>query len=195
MDGKKGPNLVLMLAALCVLVVLAAGYRTLHGYRQQLAANAGMMETQQKTIEELTAERDALKNRPPEVITQTYAPPPETEPQSEVQQVFEPLGEADDYQSKIDALKKRYEEVLVSYFVLRHCELAPATDYHIITSAMSQEMASLNAPGRLQFDILTSAQGSYKELYSGNKCLPETTDALRSSYRVFVDTVSEQFTP
>lgn len=196
MDKKKWVNgVVLVLAAGCVLAVLASGFYHISNYKKQLLLVKTVVEAQKQTIDELTAERDTLKAKPPVVITQTYAPPPPATPQTDVQAVFDPQGKPDDYQAKIDDLKKRYEDVLVSYFVLRQCDQVPPTDYHIVTSALSQEMASLDAPGRLQYDILTSAEGSYKELYSGTKCEAETIDPLKAKYKLFVDTVAAQFTP
>ncbi len=119
-----------------------------------------------------------------------------TAAQTDVQAVLDPAPEiSSDMQTKIDVLKKRYEDILVTYFVLRQCEKIAPTDYHIIISALSQEMASVSAPGRLQYDILTSAQGSYKELYSGNQCDPATTDPLQTQYQAFVDGISAEFLP
>ena len=62
----------------------------------------------------------------------------------------------------MDAIKKRYEGLLVNYLFLKKCGLINAQDYHTIISALAQEMASVNAPGRLEHDIQTAANGSYE---------------------------------
>lgn len=182
-------RLLILVAVACVAVILASGYLTIDSYKQRLASNAEIITGQKKTIATLAAERDALKNASLPAI---LPPPP---PQNELEQVLEPLDSTSDYQARIDDLKKRYEEILVSYFVLKQCDKTTQTDFHIITSALSQEMASLDAPGRLQYDILTSARGSYTELYSGNQCEAELIDPLYAKYRIFVDSVGAQFQP
>ena len=174
--------------ACCLSVLVAAlamEIMQLRAHNSTLAANVS---AQAETITELTAKRDALQARADTACPVTLIPQ-----QSDVEAVLEPLDE--DAKSRTDALKKRYEDMLVTYFVLRQCGKNDVLDYHIIVSALSQEMASLQAPGRLQYDVLTSAQGSYKELYSGNACASETIDPLREKYQTFVDSVAAQFLP
>lgn len=95
--------------------------------------------------------------------------------------------------SAIDSVKKRYEEILVTYFFLIKCGAANPLDYHIITSALSQEMASINAPGRLQNDIVTAAKGSYKEMYSQTRCEGAGMEALQKQYSDYIDNLSKNF--
>lgn len=93
----------------------------------------------------------------------------------------------------LDKMKRRYEDILVIYFFLKRCGKADSTDYHIITSALSQEIASLNAPGRMQNDILTAAQGSYKEVYSNTRCDTEEMQKLYEQYITYIDVLSKNF--
>ncbi len=122
------------------------------------------------------------------------APPPtsskENEPQ-DVHDVYNPESSLSGIQPKIDALKKRYEEILVTHFFLKKCELAMPTDYHIIISSLSQEMASMNAPGRLQYDIVTAAQGSYQEMYSMISCDDGNMETLQSQYADYISSLSK----
>lgn len=114
-------------------------------------------------------------------------------PQSELEKIYEPETNSPDYQAKSDVLKKRYEELLVSYFVLKKCGLTGAADYHIILSALSHEMASINAPGRLQYDIITAAKGAYNELYANNECDERIRGTLHEEFRGYITALSDQF--
>jgi len=104
--------------------------------------------------------------------------------------VYNPEQESSDNQSVMDDIKKRYEDILVTYLFLKRCGKANAGDYPIITSALAQEMASVNAPGRLQYDIVASAQGSYKEMYAGSKCDGKGIDSLYLQYSDYIKTAS-----
>jgi uncharacterized coiled-coil protein SlyX len=203
---------------LCIAAILGMGYRSLSAYK---GSNAGLIQTieeqkknieqqnkvidqqnkvivqQNKNIEQLNKNVAQLVTERNNAITSCVPAAPEmTDEQKEVKDILEPdVAPTDDDSTQIDALKKRYEEMLVTYFVLKKCEKVKVTDYHVIISALSQEMASLEAPGRLQADILTSAQGSYQELYSNSPCDEETVEPLQAQYKIFIDAVAEQFTP
>ncbi len=90
---------------------------------------------------------------------------------------------------KSEEIKRRYEELLVSYMYLKKCAMSKPEDFHIIRSALAREMASINAPGRLQHDILTAAQGSYKEIYVRTPCSQEGVSALRDNFRKYIDSI------
>lgn len=172
----------------CLSVLVAALALALWQSRANYTALAQNAAVQSASIRKLTAEKAELQVRVDKTCPVVLSPP-----QNEIGEIFEPQnGEA---KTKTDALKKRYEDMLVSYFLLRKCNANDVLDYHIIVSALSQEMASLQAPGRLQYDVLTSAQGSYKELYSGNQCDTETIEPLRDNYQKFIDNVAAQFLP
>jgi len=187
---KINRTLPVAVAVICAAALLGTLYFKLTESKKQVSALRGTIEAQQQNITTLTAERDALKKAaaPTPALP---APPPE----NSVESLFDPASKTTDFQAKIDALKKRYEEVLVSYFVLRKCEAVEASDYHVLVSALSQEMASMDAPGRLQYDILTSAQGSYKELYSGNECDASVIEPLHVQFKAFIDGIANEFLP
>jgi len=175
-------------------VVVAGGWRITTAQKATVAELNALIDSQKATIGQLAAERDNLKSQP---VKTNICPPviPSYTATNPVEDVLAPEPEAGDYQTRIDALKKNYEETLVTYFVLKKCGGASDVQYHIITSALSQEMASLNAPGRLQYDILTSALGSYNELYSGNACDEKILVPLREQFKTFIDSVSQNFVP
>jgi hypothetical protein len=58
-------------------------------------------------------------------------------------------------------------------------------------SALAVEMASVNAPGRLQYDILTAARGSYREMYAKTSCEPANLSSLRESYALYISSISK----
>ncbi|MDE3017263.1 MAG: hypothetical protein KGI29_10175 [Pseudomonadota bacterium] len=101
-----------------------------------------------------------------------------------IDELYNPEAGDKNHQAILDNLKERYENILVTYFFLRRCKQADFGDYHIIISALAQDMASVNAPGRLQYDILTAAQGSYKEVYARSSC--KDAGPLSGQYAEFI---------
>jgi len=131
-------------------------------------------------------------------------PPPAAQPAKQVanataaqtvDDVYNPEKKASDAQSSMDDIKKRYEDILVIYMFLKKCNKAKDGDYNIILSSLGQEMASVNAPGRLQYDILTSAQGSYKELYSKSACNGSGITPLVGQYNEYIKVLSKNVAP
>ena len=193
--NKKLLSIIAPLLALLMVVALAAllwKQRQIHTHTQQ------NLEMLQPELASVSAARDVCESRAQAMIAMRCDDPvtmaPTHESPSTLAQIYEPETLSSDRQAKIDELKKRYEEVLVSYFVLRNCGLTSPTDYHVINSALSQEMASVNAPGRLQFDILTAAKGSYNELYAGNTCDAHIADTLLTQYKSYIDAMITRFT-
>lgn len=190
MDKKKWLIFIaFLLAILAVSAVVAKAQKAAAHARRELEDMSVLVEAQKARIANLTAERDACKA----IAPACSATIPPAQPQIPVEEAFEP--QEPEAMSRMDAMKKRYEEILVTYFVLQKCGRVKPTDYHVIISALAQEMASLNAPGRLQYDILTSAQGSYRELYAGNPCKDNVIVPLEQQYKVFIDAITTQFTP
>jgi hypothetical protein len=56
-------------------------------------------------------------------------------------------------------------------------------------------MASINAPGRMQYDILSAAKGSYTEIYSGSPCDGKEVDALLIQYNNYIKLLTTNFPP
>ena len=108
--------------------------------------------------------------------------------------IYDPAGNTPDRQAQLDKLKRQYEEILVTYYFMEKCKKTNPNDFHIIISALSQEMASINAPGRLQYDIVNAAKGSYKEMYSESKCEDADVTALHSQYSNYLETIARTFT-
>jgi hypothetical protein len=111
-------------------------------------------------------------------------------PPVSLQDIYNPENDASDIPSEIDAIKKRYEGLLVNYLFLNKCELIDTRDYHTIISALAREMASVNAPGRLEHDITTAAEGSYREMYAQSSCDGPEIKQLHDQYSSYIQTIS-----
>lgn len=181
-------NKMVWMAVACAAVIAAAALYLLASAKLEIGKLHAQVSEQQATLDATMDTLDACSRR-----TQNCAAPAQDAPKSEIEKVLEPENIAPERGAKIDQLKKRYEDLLVSYFVLRKCEKINAVDYHIINSSLVQEMASINAPGRLQYDILVAAKGSYEALYAKNSCDEATIKPLSTDYKHFIDTVAEEF--
>lgn len=95
-----------------------------------------------------------------------------------------------DSNSAIDRLKNRYENTLVTYLFLTKCEKTTMEDYNLIMAELQKEMLGLNAPQRLQNDILTAAKGSYDEMYSKNSCEKEAVETTVKQYSKYISNLS-----
>jgi hypothetical protein len=150
-----------------------------------IKTNAGQEQKITALIEKSKTMTPAM---PLSVPSSTTPPAPNS-----VEALYNPEETATGKQSSMDSLKKRYEDILVTYFFLKKCGRINPGDYHVIISALSQEMASINAPGRLQHDIVTAAQGSYKEMYERSSCTSSDINTTYSNYATYIDSVSKSF--
>jgi hypothetical protein len=87
----------------------------------------------------------------------------------------------------LDTLKERYEALYVNYLLLRRCQLTDTSAYHLLNSGLMQELASVNAPSRLQYDIITAARGTYNEIYSRLPC--DQLGDLRTRFQQYVQSI------
>ena len=111
-------------------------------------------------------------------------------PSSALDDLYNPEDQDKDKQAELDRLKKRYEEIFINNMFMKKCGKAKPADIHIIISALSQDMASINAPGRLQYDILNSARGSYREMYADSPCESDAAKALEAHYSQYIDSLT-----
>jgi len=134
---------------------------------------------------------DSLTSDIPTEATQENTP-------STLEQVYNPEREQSaqgNDQASMDDMKKRYEDILVIYMFLKQCGRIQSADYNVITSALSQEMASVNAPGRLQADIVSAAKGSYQEIYSQSPCEGAGINKLLRQYNQYIEVLKTNFPP
>lgn len=185
----------LLLALACCTLIIIMYDMQLGETRKSLSASMESEQKDQQIIRTLanqlqTAQWPAPQPQPTAVATIPAPQPAANNPKATVDDVYNPEKKGTDNQSSMDDIKKRYEDILVLYMFLKKCNKATAEDYHIITSALGQEMASVNAPGRLQYDILTSAQGSYKEIYSKSSCSGNDVNAIYAQYTDYINVLS-----
>ena len=109
---------------------------------------------------------------------------------SAMEDIYNPERASNDPTSNMDNIKKRYEDILVIYMFLNKCGKVNAADYNIITSSLQQELVSAQAPPRLQNDIFTAANGSYKEIYSQSSCTGPEVPGLYNQYTDFIKVLS-----
>lgn len=132
------------------------------------------------------------------VVTPAPAATPTTQApasivQTPVEEVYNPERDAKDNDSRLDDIKKRYENILVTYMFLSKCQKAGPDDYGIIMNALTQEMAGKNPPPQFQENILSAAQGSYKEMYTQTSCTGESIETLRAQYNDYLKSLIAQF--
>lgn len=111
-------------------------------------------------------------------------PPPPT-----VADIFSPSQSDIDQATKTDALKQRYEDILILYFIMDRCGHTQASDYGWIMNELSKEMRPLGTFPDFPKQILSSAEGSYLELYTKNPC-EQKDSPLVTQYRAYIDGIS-----
>ncbi len=179
-----------------IVLILGSAIILINTYEQ----NARQTDTSIIDLQHQLAETTALlKDAQSELIARNATPvapeePPATHADAPIAQGIEavfgvPSGE-NVQQKAFDSLKRRYEGLLVSYKFLKKCKQTKPEDFHIINSAMMQEIASVNAPGRLQYDILTAANGSYTEIYAASRCDQAGTKSLAENFRKYIDNLT-----
>lgn len=133
-------------------------------------------------------------NNTPKQPTENYYPPTvvDNEPleQSAIQDIFETKTNIYDHSSTIDNIKKRYEELFVTYFFLHKCNKTSESDYQSLSSALQNEMNMAHAPTNLQEDIITAANGSYEGLYSRTDCSDSILEPIFTQYRAYLDSLT-----
>lgn len=137
--------------------------------RQQLAETRSAVEKAQTQLAQTQAEL-AIKSAALEEATRLDSSTEET-------------------QSKLDAIKQRFEELFINYYYLQRCGLSKPEDFHIMNSALMYELTQLNAPAGIRQNILTAAKGTHDELYAQASCAPEETTPMQESVRQYLQSV------
>lgn len=181
---------LLLAVAVLSAVIVAYDWKYTETTHQVEALSAQAQDAERKyqeslKVQEQLADELQLTQQPP-------APQPQAkEPASTVAALFTPEDQAGSADEQMDEIKRRFENVLVLYYFLRKCERVGQDDFFIITTALSQEMASVNAPGRLQYDILTAARGSYREMYAKSDCGGSELPDLTRQYNDYITVLSK----
>ncbi len=133
---------------------------------------------------------DTQKNYYPPLIVNTT--PADTATKNSIQDIFDIEKDATGSISTINDVKTRYEDLLVTYFILQKCGKTKESDYNLIIASLQKEIAALQAPIRFQYDTITAAKGSYDELYSNNDCEKSDLEATENQYNSYIATLSNQ---
>ena len=94
--------------------------------------------------------------------------------------------------SHLDAMKKRYENIIVLYMFMKRCQSATQADYITIRNAMNQEASQMQAPATIVTDITNAAQGAYEEIYSRSDCNAEGMAELRNQYTRYIIALEQE---
>lgn len=181
-------NTFITCAAALVLIQFSGLAFLFHQQQTQAEALASLklaFETEIRAREALQTEVSAIKapmaseEKPPATGIDAIFGDVSAAPSPEVEQ-------------KLDALKKQYEDVLVLHFFLAKCGKSTVQDFHTINSNLSQDMASVNAPGRLQYDIMTAAKGSYDAIYAKTPCEGEQAEASEKAFRQYINQLTNR---
>lgn len=89
---------------------------------------------------------------------------------------------ADNPEEKLDTLKQRYEDLLISFFLLDRCGQTAPQDIELINNYMTKELAAAGAAPSLREGIFSAAQGSYESVYSDTPCQPKFIDPTLKQY-------------
>jgi hypothetical protein len=177
-----------LLVVATLLVLQGAGVIFL-AYKQQhhtleITSLKAAFETEIRAREALQTELLTLKT-----TASQPAPPP-----SDMDSIFgaAPASTSPDVEQRLNTLKKQYEDVLVLHFFLTKCGKSTVQDFHTINSNLSQDMATINAPGRLQYDIMTAAKGSYDAIYASTSCEGEQAEASEKAFRTYIEQLANR---
>ena len=92
---------------------------------------------------------------------------------------------------KLNEIKRKFEGLFVNFQYLKGCGAADEGDYHLLNSALIHELASSNGPARLQYDILTAAQGTYQEIYARSNCEQASVESIKGNFIVYIEEIKK----
>lgn len=110
-----------------------------------------------------------------------------------IEALYNPEKDQPDKQSGMDDIKKRYEDILVIHFFLKKCKKIAPGDYAIINHALSEEIATLEAPAEMLQDVISSANGSYNEIYARSPCNGKGIRELSTQYNNYIAVLGRNF--
>lgn len=182
----KDTRYALMLSfftALCAIAVLWMNQQALtKALEQQAASNTAV----EQAISILQKQSPPLTSDPTENAAQqeTSLSSPAL---NNIAHTYTPASGLEENTEQINQLKANFESLFVTYQYLAKCGLAEEADYHLLNSALVHQMSSLNAPGRIQYDILTAAQGTYDEIYSRSTCDTPDISTMQEQFRNYLN--------
>lgn len=199
-ERKLPPGVIQKIMSVCwarsiqLWIVVTATIAFIIVYQYQLTHKDRLLNTTQKALStqtQLLAKTQTTLQELHQTASSKTAEIAVSQASEDVAAMFNTQGDPST-NNVLNTMKQRYEELFINYYFMLRCNNASKTDYHILTSALMREMASVNAPSRLQHDIMTAAKGSYTELYAESPCSGTQTEALATQYRAYVNALAEQ---
>lgn len=99
-----------------------------------------------------------------------------------------------DVESFMDILKKRYEQLLVTYFILEKCKLEKIDSFHLIQEIILRDIEKVRAAEDNLTKIIDAARGTYDEMYSTMACDGAEISTMKSSFEANMQQIG-QFKP
>jgi hypothetical protein len=89
----------------------------------------------------------------------------------------------------IDEIKSSYEDALVSYMILSHCDPRMQAYYQPLYDALTRALAPYDATGLAVRNVVTAATGTYQALYSQTPCTDTHLAKTRRSFLQFIQQI------
>jgi hypothetical protein len=93
--------------------------------------------------------------------------------------------------AKLDALKQRYEQAYVNFYVLYRCKLVAVESLAYINSAFMLDMEKADVPAQYAADVRRAAQGTYKELYEEMGCEDPSLNRMAEEHKSYILNIRE----
>lgn len=106
--------------------------------------------------------------------------------EAELEEARELSGLPEDIEQSLDNIKRKYENLFVSYYYLKRCNAIEPRDFHLMNSGLIYELTELNAPAGVRKRILTAAKGTHDELYVEAPCTPEAIGPMQEEVSAYV---------
>lgn len=140
-------------------------------------------------VEATTSQETPLFAQPMLEIPESESPAPPI-PITVTESIFSPASAQAsaemEHTSKLDELKVKYEDLIVTYLYLAGCKQATEQEFNTIIYSLDAEMMGLEAAPSLRDNIITAAKGSYQEIYSGSGCDEATLAPTRAGFQAFL---------
>jgi hypothetical protein len=173
-----------IIASMVVMIVSLAAF----GYLSKSLNDS--IQQQASVNKEILAQFEYLKKQSTQIDSSTPTPASVTVTPASTTDTIASVFSAEDANhtdfAKINKLKADFESLFVTYQFLYQCGSVEAVDYHILNSILAHKISSLNAAGRIQYDILTAAKGTYEEIYSRSSCEDPSITDMQKKFRDYI---------
>jgi hypothetical protein len=96
----------------------------------------------------------------------------------------------DDAVRNVEKIKSSYEDALVSYLILRRCQLVEKKEYETLYAAMHRALHFASDRDAITKGVLSAATGTYQSLYSDLDCSSEMMRNTKTHFALFLKQVA-----